>query len=101
MVRQVGHLEKAYVINDFAQGKPGNIMDLVLVGTKLDKAFLNRLVRKAESTVSFAIRLVTVEPDKLEAYVNANVHALLIWSDTVKTDTSDRKVVDTYTTATH
>lgn len=81
VVKQVGQLEKAYVINDFAAGKPGKIMDLVLVGKKLDKAFLHRLVRKAESEVSFDIRMVTVEPDKLDAYVNTNVHALLIWSD--------------------
>jgi hypothetical protein len=81
VVKRVGQLEKAYVINDFAAGNPSKHMDLVLVGKKLDQSYLHRLVRKAEENVSFDIHLVTVEPDKLDTYVNTNVHALLIWSD--------------------
>lgn len=81
VVKRVGQLEKAFVINDFAAGKPGKVMELVLVGKKLDQSYLHRLVRKAEENVSFDIHIITVEPDKLDTYVNTNVHALLIWSD--------------------
>lgn len=81
VVKRVGQLEKAFVINDFAAGNPGKLMELVLVGKKLDQSYLHRLVRKAEDNVSFDIQFVTVEPDKLDTYVNTNVHALLIWSD--------------------
>ena len=65
LVKRIGNLEKAYITNDFAQGKPGKIIDLVLVGSNLDDAYLNQLVRKTEANVSFKIRYITVEPKEL------------------------------------
>jgi len=99
VVIRLGKLEKAFVINDFAAGKPGKVMDLILVGEKLDHGYLHRLVRKAEANVSFEIRLITVAPDKLDTYVNANVHALLIWSNAVKQDPLKKRVVSTISPA--
>lgn len=101
VAKRVGQLEKAYVINDFAAGNPGKIMDLVLVGTKLDQAFLHRLVRKVEAEVSFKIHIITVEPNKLDTYVNTNVHALLIWSDAENRSLMNNQAVTVSSTALH
>jgi len=32
VVNHIGDLEKGYIINDFTQGNPGNILDLLLFG---------------------------------------------------------------------
>ena len=80
LVKQIGHLEKAFIINDFAQGKPGNIIDLILVGYDFDDAYLNLLVKKTESSVSFKIKYITVEPDELPQYIQDKTKTLLVWS---------------------
>ena len=80
LVKRIGHLEKAYITNDFAQGRPGKIIDLVLVGHDFDDAYLNQLVHKTEITVSFKIQYITVEPEELAQYIQDNTKYLLIWS---------------------
>lgn len=80
LVKRIGHLEKAFITNDFAQGKPGNIIDLVLVGRNFDDAYLNQLVRKTEMNVSFKIRYITVSPDELPQYIQDKTKSLLVWS---------------------
>ena len=52
LLKHVGHLEKAYITDGFAEGKPGNIIDLILVGNKFDEVYLNKLVHKTEASVS-------------------------------------------------
>ena len=80
LVMRIGHLEKAFITDDFAQGKPGNIIDLVLVGSNFDDVYLNQLVKKTEANVAFKIRYITVEPEELPQYVADKTKSLLVWS---------------------
>lgn len=80
VVNHIGELEKGYIINDFAQGNPGNILDLLLVGKNFDHAYINTLARKAEESVSFKIRYITVSPDEVEQYIPDKTKTLLVWS---------------------
>jgi hypothetical protein len=80
VINNIGELERGYIINDFAQGKPGNILDLLLVGKNFDYDYLNKLVRKAEESVSFKIRYITVSPDEAEQYIPDKTKTLLVWS---------------------
>lgn len=80
VVNQIGELEKGYIINDFAQGNPGKILDLILVGKNFDYDYLNQLVRKAEENVSFKIRYITVLPEEAEQYIPDKTKTLLVWS---------------------
>lgn len=80
VVKHIGELEKGYIINDFAQGNPGNIIDLILVGKNFDYDFLNKLVRKAEESVSFKIRYITVSPNEANQYIPDKTKTLLVWS---------------------
>ena len=47
IVTRLGHLEKAYLIDDYAEGKDTGIVDLLLVGD-IDQYHLNDLSRKTE-----------------------------------------------------
>jgi len=80
VVKHIGELEKGYIINDFAQGNPGNILDLLLVGKNFDYDFLNKLLRKAEENVSFKIRFIAVSPEEVAKYIPDKTKTLLVWS---------------------
>jgi len=80
LVKRVGNLEKAFVTNDFAKGNPGNIIDVVLVGTNFDESYINQLVHKAEENVSFKIRYITVSPADMLQYVSDKTKSLLVWT---------------------
>lgn len=80
VVKHIGELEKGYIINDFAQGNPGNVLDLLLVGKNIDYNYLNKLVRKAEESLSFKIRYIAVSPEEAEQYIPDKTKTLLVWS---------------------
>lgn len=80
VVNHIGDLEKGYIINDFAQGNSGNILDLLLVGKNFDFDYLNKLIRKAEESVSFKIRYIAVTPEEATQYIPDKTKTLLVWS---------------------
>lgn len=68
IIERLGNLEKAYLIDDYAQGKDTGIIDLVLVGN-IDQNNLSDLVRKTERYIERKIRtlaLTSEEWDKLQ-----------------------------------
>lgn len=81
VVRRVGLLDKAFIINDFAQGKPGSILDLVLVGESFDQDYLQQLVLKAEDQLTFKIRYITVAPSEAENILPDKTKSLLVWTN--------------------
>jgi len=81
VVSRVGKLDKAFVINDFAQGKPGNVLDLVLVGDSFDQEYLHQLVLKAEDQLTFKIRYITVSPSEVQNFLPDKTKSLLIWTN--------------------
>jgi hypothetical protein len=82
VVSRVGMLDKAFIINDFAQGKPGNVLDLVLVGNSFDQDYLHQLVLKAEDQLTFKIRYITVAPSEVQNFLPDKTKSLLIWTNT-------------------
>ena len=55
IVNQLGDLEMAYLIGDYAEGKDTGIIDLVLVG-RIDKGHLNYLIERTEQHMKRKIR---------------------------------------------
>jgi len=55
IVQRLGDLEKAYLIDDYAEGKDTGIIDLLLVGN-IDQYHLNDLSRKTERYIKRKIR---------------------------------------------
>ncbi|MDP4276246.1 MAG: ArsR family transcriptional regulator [Bacteroidota bacterium] len=80
LVKCVGNLEKAYITDGFAEGNPGNTIDLVLVGNDFDDIYLHQLVRKTEVNFSLKIRYITVKPTELSRFIHDKSKSLLIWS---------------------
>ena len=65
IIQRLGDLEKAYLIDDYAEGKDTGILDLVLVGN-IDQYHLNDLSRKTERYIKRKIRLLVVSREEYQ-----------------------------------
>jgi predicted DNA-binding protein YlxM (UPF0122 family) len=63
IVTRLGDLERAYLLDDYAEGKDTGIIDLLLVG-EVDQYHLNDLSRKTERYIKRKIRVLVL--DKVE-----------------------------------
>jgi predicted transcriptional regulator len=62
---RLGELDRAYVIDDYAEGKDTGIIDLLLVGN-IDHYHLNDLSRKTERYIKRKIRSLVLNQDEFE-----------------------------------
>jgi len=63
IVKRLGDLESAYLIDDYAEGKDTGIIDLLLVGN-IDQYHLNDLSRKTEQYIKRKIRSLVLSRDE-------------------------------------
>jgi len=67
ILTRLGDLEKAYVIDDYAQGKDTGIIDLVLVGN-IDTYHLSDLSKKTERYIRRKIRTLVLNKDEFNIF---------------------------------
>ena len=63
IVRRLGNLEEAFLLDDYAEGKDTGIIDLLLIGS-IDRRNLADLVGKAERYVGRRIRTLVMSPEE-------------------------------------
>ncbi|PIE71436.1 MAG: transcriptional regulator [Deltaproteobacteria bacterium] len=83
IIRRLGQIESAYLMDDYVEGKDTGIIDLLLVGD-IDDYHLNDLCRKTERYINRRIRSLVVTHDeftKLEPIL-AQRPMLLVWEAT-------------------
>ena len=68
VITRLGDLEKAYIIDDYAEGKDTGIIDLVLVGN-IDQYHLNDLSRKTERYIKRKIRSLVLTKEEFTAFI--------------------------------
>jgi hypothetical protein len=87
IVSRLGDLERAYLIDDYAQGKDTGIVDLLLVGN-IDQYHLNDLSRKTERYIKRKIRSLVLnreEYEELEPKLEQRPTVLIWEAKTAKT----------------
>jgi hypothetical protein len=67
IVTRLGDLERAFLIDDYAEGKDSGIIDLVLVGN-IDQYHLNDLSRKTERYIKRKIRSLVLSRDEFKEF---------------------------------
>jgi len=67
ILTRLGELEKAYLIDDYAEGKDTGIIDLVLVGN-IDQYHLSDLSRKTERYIKRKIRSLVLTREEFIAF---------------------------------
>jgi len=69
IVNRLGDLERAYLIDDYAEGKDTGIIDILLVGD-IDQHHLNDLSRKTERYIKRKIRSLVLSRREFQAFIN-------------------------------
>jgi len=67
IVTRLGDLERAFLLDDYAEGKDSGIIDLVLVGN-IDQYHLNDLSRKTERYINRKIRTLVLSRDEFKDF---------------------------------
>ena len=68
IVTRLGDLERAYLIDDYAEGKDTGIIDILLVG-EIDQYHLNDLSRKTERYIRRKIRVLVMTAQEYDAFL--------------------------------
>ena len=79
VVTKLGDVQEAYVTGDFAIGKNGKTVDILLIGTQIHKDFLLKLIDKAESLIKRKIRYLILSPEEAIAHLGDGKGSMLIW----------------------
>jgi predicted transcriptional regulator len=85
IIERLGNLERAYLIDDYAEGKDTGIIDIILVGD-IDMYHLNDLSRKTERYIKRKIRSLVLSQNEFKEFerkLKASPH-ILIWKDNKK-----------------
>lgn len=67
IVGRLGEVERAYLLDDYAEGKDSGIIDLVLVGN-IDQYHLNDVSRKTERYIKRKIRSLVLSREEYEDF---------------------------------
>ena len=81
VVAKLGDVEEAYITGDFAIGKNGKTIDILLIGTEINKNFLHVLIEKAESLINRKIRYLILSPFEAGTHLGDGKGAMLIWKN--------------------
>ena len=78
VANNIGDLKEAYLLGDLAKGKDCSIIDLLLIGETIDKAYVSQLTEKAEKLIKRKIRYLVLKEEEKHDYLATN-HSLFIW----------------------
>jgi len=80
IIKRLGHLQQAFLIDDYAEGKDTGIVDLVLIGD-IDKNNLMDLTAKTERYIERKIRTLTMSKKEYEEHgdILNNRPRFLLW----------------------
>ena len=82
ILQRVGNLEQVYLTGQLASGQNSDIIDLILVGKNLNRAFLLEQIEKAEKKINKKIRHIIYLPEEFDESKLKDLGAkpLLLWS---------------------
>lgn len=82
VIHRLGNLLEVYLTGDFAHGRDSQVIELVLVGNRIDREYLARKVVQAENMVGRKVSYIVLEPDEADAYLRHFKPAdlLLLWN---------------------
>jgi len=70
VIHRLGNVASVYLTGDFARGKDSPVIELILVGTSIDREYLSRKVSQAEELVGRKVSYIVLEQDEAEGYLH-------------------------------
>lgn len=83
VINQLGDVETAYITGDYAKGKDSGIIDLVIVGNRINRSYLNDLIAATETAIKRKIRVLILnneEYDNLKDNLKLD-KSLVVWDN--------------------
>ena len=69
VIHRLGDLLCVYLTGDFARGRDSQVIELILVGSGIDREYLARKVEQAEEMVGRKVSYIVLNPDEAEFYL--------------------------------
>ncbi len=79
VICKLGGLSHAYLVGQFARGKDDPVIDLLLIGNKIDMDYLYEVIEKTEKHISRRIRYMIAVPEEAPELLESYPEALLLW----------------------
>lgn len=70
VIHRIGNLLAVYLTGDFALGKDGKQIDLILVGESIDTIYLERKIEQAEELVGRKVNYILLNPAEAEDHLS-------------------------------
>lgn len=80
VIQQLGKVDQAYLIGDFARGKNSPTVDVLLIGDHLNMTYLVELIGKAEKLIAKKIRYLILNKSEADNYLMQVSDKMLIWN---------------------
>ena len=83
IVDNIGSLYQVFLVGDFAKGIDKGLIDLVFVGDEINKAYLLKIVAKAEDMVKRKIRYILFTKEEVISFIGSKEESdyLLLWEN--------------------
>jgi hypothetical protein len=83
VIHRMGMLSRLYLTGDFARGKDSPVIELIIVGEKIDREYLARKVVQAEELVGRKVSYVVLEPVEADDHLLRlkPSELLLLWNN--------------------
>lgn len=79
VVTGLGGLEQAYLTGSFAHGRDSQLIELLLIGSTIDEAYLVQIIDKVQSLIKREIRYTIMEVNGSPVPKQELSEALLLW----------------------
>jgi DNA-binding transcriptional ArsR family regulator len=70
VIHRIGDLISVYLTGDFAKGKDSPVIDLILVGSGIDREYLANKVIQAEKMVGRKVSYIILDPSEADAFLD-------------------------------
>jgi hypothetical protein len=79
VIQQLGDVQEAYIIGDFAIGVNGPSIDILMIGNGIRTDYLIKLVEKVEKMIKKKIRYIVLKPDEAVDFLILKQPNMLLW----------------------
>ena len=81
VVKNLGGLHSAYLINSFARGVDSQEITMLLVGEGVDEKYLEKAATKVEKIIDRRIAYTIAAPEDAPGLLESHPEALLVWKE--------------------
>lgn len=87
VILKLGNIDKVFLIGPVVQGVDQKLLQLIVIGQKINKAYLSKLSLRAEEIINKKINYLCLEPDEFMNFQKLDSNELyLVWENIKNND---------------